>query len=436
MATLVPIRILVRFSKAEIRAIPVNLVAQFEVIVLPSRDRWLFDSNAFADDDNDIYLLPTGWPTGRPGRWRRWEIATGGGGGVTLPIEEADVNGLPADLAALGIADAAEATARAAADTAEAAARAAEDLTLFKKDGSRAATGAFDMNTHQITNLVDPSTAQGADTKAARDAAIAVETSARNAAISAAVDGLSWKQDVRAASIANLTLASVIAGLTVDGVLLVLGDRILLKDQTDPKQNGIYVVQTIASPVRATDADTTAELDAATVVVRAGTVNADTAWTQTALEPVIGVDSITWAQKDNSAIAAGDGLTKSGNTLHVGAGDGIQSDADSVTVKLDGTTLSKSATGLKVNAIPESAVTNLTTDLAAKEATANKAAASGYASLDAGSKVVQDPTNATATPTASKIPIADGVGTLDSWITPGGSSEAAANKALRAITFL
>jgi hypothetical protein len=55
-----------------------------------------------------------------------------------------------------------------------------------------------------------------------------------------------------------------------------------------------------------------------------------------------------------------------------------------------------------------------------------KAAASGLASLDASSKVVQDPANATATPTASKIPIADGSGKLDGWITD--ASDAAKGK--------
>ena len=49
---------------------------------------------------------------------------------------------------------------------------------------------------------------------------------------------------------------------------------------------------------------------------------------------------------------------------------------------------------------------------------AQKAAASGVASLDGSSKVVEDPANATATPTASKIPIADGAGTLNAWYTP------------------
>jgi hypothetical protein len=48
---------------------------------------------------------------------------------------------------------------------------------------------------------------------------------------------------------------------------------------------------------------------------------------------------------------------------------------------------------------------------------ASKATANGIASLNASSKVVQDPENATATPTASKIPIADGSGKLDGWVT-------------------
>lgn len=48
---------------------------------------------------------------------------------------------------------------------------------------------------------------------------------------------------------------------------------------------------------------------------------------------------------------------------------------------------------------------------------ASKAAASGLASLDSSSKVVQNPANATATPTASKIPIADESGKLDGWVT-------------------
>lgn len=56
-----------------------------------------------------------------------------------------------------------------------------------------------------------------------------------------------------------------------------------------------------------------------------------------------------------------------------------------------------------------------------------KGAASGYASLNGSSKVVEDPANATATPTASKIPIANGSGSLDSWVTyrPSGATDVA-----------
>ena len=51
---------------------------------------------------------------------------------------------------------------------------------------------------------------------------------------------------------------------------------------------------------------------------------------------------------------------------------------------------------------------------------ASKAAASGLASLNSSSKVVQDPANATATATASKLPIADASGRLDTWVRQGG----------------
>jgi hypothetical protein len=57
-----------------------------------------------------------------------------------------------------------------------------------------------------------------------------------------------------------------------------------------------------------------------------------------------------------------------------------------------------------------------------------KAAANGLASLNASSKVVQDPANATATPTASKIPIADANGLLDSWVS-GSNGYIAENSA-------
>jgi len=69
------------------------------------------------------------------------------------------------------------------------------------------------------------------------------------------------KQPVRAASLINGTLATAYEnGDTIDGITLVTGDRILLKDQTDGSENGIYTVNASGAPTRATDFDTDAEV--------------------------------------------------------------------------------------------------------------------------------------------------------------------------------
>ncbi len=57
---------------------------------------------------------------------------------------------------------------------------------------------------------------------------------------------------------------------------------------------------------------------------------------------------------------------------------------------------------------------------------ASKAVASGLASLDAASRVVQDPANAAATPAATKIVVSDAAGTVDAWVsdaTTGGKGK-------------
>jgi phage-related tail fiber protein len=92
----------------------------------------------------------------------------------------------------------------------------------------------------------------------------------------AAASFTSWKDEVRAATTANGTLASAFEnGDTIDGVVLATGDRILIKDQTSGSENGIYVVAASGAPTRATDADTGAEMLGAIVPVMEGTVNAD-----------------------------------------------------------------------------------------------------------------------------------------------------------------
>lgn len=129
--------------------------------------------------------------------------------------------------------------------------------------------------------------------------------------LQALIRGLSWKDEVRAASTTNGTLASAFAnGSTLDGVTLATNDRILLKDQTTAAENGIYTVNASGAPTRAADADSTAELENASVFVSLGTVNADKAFTQTATVTTPGTTAQTWVQfGGGTAVTAGNGLT-------------------------------------------------------------------------------------------------------------------------------
>lgn len=123
------------------------------------------------------------------------------------------------------------------------------------------------------------------------------------------INGVSWKQAVKAASTANLTLS---APQTVDGISLIAGDRVLVKNQSTASQNGIYVVAAGAW-TRALDADSAAELDGSAVYIQQGTANGDTAYTETATVVTIGTDTVTYAQFAATGAAAANTLT--GTTL-------------------------------------------------------------------------------------------------------------------------
>jgi hypothetical protein len=83
------------------------------------------------------------------------------------------------------------------------------------------------------------------------------------------------KDAVRVATTTAGTLATSFAsGQVVDGVTLVLGDRILIKNQTAGQENGIYVV-TAGIPTRTLDADIATDIADAVVYVSQGTINAD-----------------------------------------------------------------------------------------------------------------------------------------------------------------
>lgn len=106
------------------------------------------------------------------------------------------------------------------------------------------------------------------------------------------VPGAAIKVPCLAASTANLTLT---AEQTIDGVACVTGDRVLVKDQTDETENGIWVVDT-GDWNRAKDFDGAFDVVRGTILtVLTGTVNASTAWRVTSTDPVdVGSDDITF----------------------------------------------------------------------------------------------------------------------------------------------
>jgi len=119
--------------------------------------------------------------------------------------------------------------------------------------------------------------------------------------------GLSWKQPVKAASLSNI--ASLSGFQTIDAVPLTNGDRILVKNQSLSKDNGIYVVRSGAWEY-AVGADNWEEYIGAIVFVEEGS-QAYSAWYSLAQEGgTLGVTALNWANFSvSSTYTAGTGLT-------------------------------------------------------------------------------------------------------------------------------
>lgn len=140
--------------------------------------------------------------------------------------------------------------------------------------------------------------------------------------LQAYVRGLDWKESVRAASTANVTVTA--PGASIDGVTLATGDRVLLKNQTAGAENGIYQFNGAASALtRTADAssqDGVQTLTSGTAVLATeGTVNADTAWVLSTHDPiVVGTTALTFAQFGGGATySAGNGLSLSSGSFSV-----------------------------------------------------------------------------------------------------------------------
>ena len=142
----------------------------------------------------------------------------------------------------------------------------------------------------------------------------------------------------------TLTNSGSNAALQLDGVTVVAGNRILVKDQSSAAENGIYVVTTVGDGstawvlTRADDANVSAEMTGGVFTfVEEGTVGADNGYVFTHNgAPTLGTTALTVSQFSGAGqIVAGDALSKSGNTLNVND-DNITVEVNSDALRIKG----------------------------------------------------------------------------------------------------
>lgn len=159
-------------------------------------------------------------------------------------------------------------------------------LIFGRLDQINTPTGVVSMGNQRITTLLDPTAAQDAATKAYVDAI---------------AQGIDAKNSCRAATTADVTVAGS-APNVIDGVTLVASDRILVKSQTLPAQNGIYTVTTLGTGANGTwtrslDMDNWLEVPGAFVFVEEGTLAGDSGWLCSSnVGGTLNTTAITWVQ--------------------------------------------------------------------------------------------------------------------------------------------
>ena len=167
-------------------------------------------------------------------------------------------------------------------------------------------SGILNMNSNRITGLSAPISSTDAVNKGYVDLAI---------------QGLSTKESAVAATIEPGTFATSFQnGSVIDSVTLATGNRILVKNQTNSVENGIYIVNATGAPTRTSDFAAGTSQAGSYIFITRGTVNGDNGFVCISDPPndIPGTSPINFTQFSSSGnVIAGTGLTRVGNVLSV-----------------------------------------------------------------------------------------------------------------------
>jgi hypothetical protein len=205
-------------------------------------------------------------------------------------------------------------------------------------DQMAAPTAAVSMNTQRLTGVADPTGVQDAATKNYVDSQVAGARDPK--------DDVQWATAAALAAYTrsgNVLTASANGSLSLDGNTPSAGDRVLVNNTgtATGADRGIYTVTQVGDSThpwiltRASDADSSTKVTNGLFVwVTEGSALAKTGWLLTTPDPItLNTTALSFGEVAAlTDVVAGAGLTKTGNQLDIGAGNGILVNADTIQV--------------------------------------------------------------------------------------------------------